>query len=274
MKAPAFQFYAQDFLTGCTYLTNEEIGMYIKMLCKQWTDGRIPIKRLEFLVGAKWENLSQDLKEKFEFDGEFLHNKRLEIEREKQKEKSEKAKISADKRWKKPAGNLTNKKKSKVMRTHDKGISEKDAFLEEEDRSMKNEVEEEKEVETEVILDGKINFEEIVKAFNEMCPNLPSVQKLTTQRKIALKNRISEHSLQVLGNVFKAVSESQFLNGTNERSWTADFDWILKPANFIKIIEGRYKNKNYGNTGNGNSKSDSELKAGINNSVDKLFGKK
>ena len=100
MKAPAFQFYAQDFLTGCTYLTNEEIGMYIKMLCKQWSDGRIPIKRLEFLVGAKWENLSQDLKEKFEFDGEFLHNKRLEIEREKQKEKSEKAKISADKRWK------------------------------------------------------------------------------------------------------------------------------------------------------------------------------
>lgn len=83
MKSPSFQFYAQDFLTGVTYLTNEEIGMYIKMLAKQWTDGKIPKKRLGFLVGIDWENFSEELKSKFIDKGEYLINIRLEQERDK-----------------------------------------------------------------------------------------------------------------------------------------------------------------------------------------------
>ena len=78
MKAPAFQFYAQDFLTGCTYLTNEEIGMYVKMLCKQWTDGNIPKKRLGFLIGFEWDKLSEELQGKFKDFGDYVLNKELE----------------------------------------------------------------------------------------------------------------------------------------------------------------------------------------------------
>tara|TARA_R110002050_G_scaffold268962_1_gene411152 strand:- start:225 stop:347 length:123 start_codon:yes stop_codon:yes gene_type:complete len=33
-KAPAFQLYAQDFLTGVMDLTMEERGVYITLLCK------------------------------------------------------------------------------------------------------------------------------------------------------------------------------------------------------------------------------------------------
>jgi uncharacterized protein YdaU (DUF1376 family) len=83
MKAPSFQFYAQDFLTGVIYLTNEEVGIYIKMLSKQWTDGKIPKKRLGFLVGYDWVNLSDELKEKFTDVGDYVFNERLEVEREK-----------------------------------------------------------------------------------------------------------------------------------------------------------------------------------------------
>lgn len=90
MSSPTFQFYAQDFLTGCTYLTNEEIGMYIKMLCKQWTDGNIPKKRIGFLLGIEWVSISDELKSKFIDDGDFLINERLEIEREKQRKFKEK----------------------------------------------------------------------------------------------------------------------------------------------------------------------------------------
>ena len=36
-KAPAFQLYAQDFLTGVMDLTMEERGVYITLLCKQWS---------------------------------------------------------------------------------------------------------------------------------------------------------------------------------------------------------------------------------------------
>jgi len=83
MNAPAFQFYAQDFLTGVMYLTSEEKGIYITMLCKQWTDGKIPKKRLGFLVGLEWESFSDELKEKFEDCGEYVVNNRLESERNK-----------------------------------------------------------------------------------------------------------------------------------------------------------------------------------------------
>ncbi len=83
MNAPAFQFYAQDFLTGCMYLTNEEIGMYIKMLAKQWTDGKIPKKRLGFLIGIEWDSISDELKSKFKDLGDYVLNERLENERSK-----------------------------------------------------------------------------------------------------------------------------------------------------------------------------------------------
>ncbi|CAA7195429.1 DUF1376 domain-containing protein [Chryseobacterium potabilaquae] len=83
MTAPAFQLYAQDFLTGCIFLTNEEVGIYIRILTKQWTDGKIPKKRLGFLVGFEWDTFSEELKEKFIDEGGFIYNKRLENEREK-----------------------------------------------------------------------------------------------------------------------------------------------------------------------------------------------
>jgi len=80
-NTPSFQFYAQDFLTGVMYLTNEEIGIYIKMLAKQWTDGKIPKKRLGFLVGFEWETLSEELRTKFKDCGEYVFCSELESKR-------------------------------------------------------------------------------------------------------------------------------------------------------------------------------------------------
>lgn len=39
---------------------------------------------------------------------------------------------------------------------------------------------------------------------------------------------------------FGHIARSNFLIGENDRGWKANFDWILKPANFIKIVEGGY----------------------------------
>ena len=118
MKAPSFQFYAQDFLTGVIYLTNEEIGIYIKMLAKQWTDGSIPKKRLGFLVGYEWENFSDELKSKFVDMGETLINKRLEIERDKKIKFLEKQKRNGEKGGRPPKSlnpNNPNKSQKKPL---------------------------------------------------------------------------------------------------------------------------------------------------------------
>ena len=42
MKAPAFQFYADDFVGGTVDLSAEDVGCYIRLLCYQWGRGEIP----------------------------------------------------------------------------------------------------------------------------------------------------------------------------------------------------------------------------------------
>jgi cell division protein FtsB len=75
-KDPAFLFYSQDFLTGCTDLTMEERGQYITLLCLQHQKGRLTDKSIKLAVGV----VSKDVLTKFIVDGEGFYNKRLEEE--------------------------------------------------------------------------------------------------------------------------------------------------------------------------------------------------
>jgi len=47
---------------------------------------------------------------------------------------------------------------------------------------------------------------------------------------------------------FQSVSKSRFLtgrvNGKDGRAFVADLEWILKPSNFAKIVEGKYHGNN------------------------------
>ena len=41
MKDPAFLFYSSDFLSGTMLMNNEEIGIYIKLICLQHQQGHL-----------------------------------------------------------------------------------------------------------------------------------------------------------------------------------------------------------------------------------------
>ena len=41
---------------------------------------------------------------------------------------------------------------------------------------------------------------------------------------------------------FEIVEESDFLSGRSN-DWNATFDWLVKPANAVKVAEGNYTNK-------------------------------
>lgn len=103
-RAPAFQFYADDFLAGTMTMTNEERGAYISLLCLQWSKGfvtELDIQRICLGMPTHCQGICQS---KFEIgeDGNF-RNKRLEKERAKQKERSEKQREIANLRWSKDA---------------------------------------------------------------------------------------------------------------------------------------------------------------------------
>ena len=103
-RAPAFQFYADDFLAGTMTMTNEERGAYISLLCLQWSKGfvtELDIQRICLGMPTHCQGICQG---KFEVgdDGHY-RNKRLEVERAKQKERSEKQRDIANLRWNKDA---------------------------------------------------------------------------------------------------------------------------------------------------------------------------
>ena len=80
--------------------------------------------------------------------------------------------------------------------------------------------------------------------FNEICKSLPKCMKLTEQRKAAIKARWAEYGAEVF-TAFEKAEASDFLTGRNGGWAGADFDWILRPTNIVKILEGNYDNERY-----------------------------
>lgn len=80
MKDPAFLFYSSDFMTGTMFLTNEQVGKYIRLLCAQHlsADDRLSEKHMISICGT----LEADIIEKFTKDeAGFYYNERLRAER-------------------------------------------------------------------------------------------------------------------------------------------------------------------------------------------------
>lgn len=95
-KAPAFQFYANDFMDATRFWSTNAVGLFIRCLCIQWTHGGLPsdVRTLASGVGMSFEEFEASWKTvsgKFEMceDGS-LRNSRLEAVRSRQDEVSSK----------------------------------------------------------------------------------------------------------------------------------------------------------------------------------------
>jgi len=89
MKSPAFQFYADDFIGGTVALSMADTGAYIRLLCYQWGNGKIPSDEIE-LVRITGGKFSKAVLDKFPRG----KNRRLEQERRKQSEYRNKQRLS------------------------------------------------------------------------------------------------------------------------------------------------------------------------------------
>ncbi|MCI1930504.1 MAG: hypothetical protein LKJ13_02280 [Clostridia bacterium] len=112
-----------------------------------------------------------------------------------------------------------------------------------------------------------IDFKGIKDYFNQYCTSFPKVTEMTKQRKEHIRDFLKNHSEADLYKLFDTAQESDFLTGTN-RSWKANFDWIIKPENAIKIFEGNYQNKQDKKVTTGNSNLDVLAKWANRNGVD------
>jgi hypothetical protein len=69
---------------------------------------------------------------------------------------------------------------------------------------------------------------------------LPQIVGLTGKRLRHLKARIREHPLDHWFEAFNAIERNPWMHGENDRGWRADFDFLLQPSSFQKLIEGSY----------------------------------
>ena len=133
MKAPAFQFYASDFLSDINVVTMSmsQRGIYITLIAHEWLEGKLPadVSTLKRLCGnpenweSDWEKVSTCFKER---DG-YIYNSRLESEREKlsayRERMSQAGKKGANKRWNSQAiAKPSIKKKKKEVENRSKKI--------------------------------------------------------------------------------------------------------------------------------------------------------
>lgn len=106
----------------------------------------------------------------------------------------------------------------------------------EEDKDKDKDKEEEKRKE--------IDYQQIVDLYNEICVSFPSVRALSDARKKAIKARMhSGFTIEDFKEIFARAEQSSFLKGKNDRNWSATFDWMLKDANAVKILDGNYTDK-------------------------------
>ena len=78
-KDPAVLFYTSDFLSGTFSMTNEEVGMYIRLLCLQHQKGKLTEKDMLNICKA----YAPDVYDKFELVDGYYINKRMFDESEK-----------------------------------------------------------------------------------------------------------------------------------------------------------------------------------------------
>lgn len=83
--------------------------------------------------------------------------------------------------------------------------------------------------------------EMIFKLFNEICGNcLSKAEKLTDKRKKILRKLPKEYTEEKITQYFQKVINTPFLTGDNDKDWRADFDWLIKEDNIVKVLEGKY----------------------------------
>lgn len=89
----------------------------------------------------------------------------------------------------------------------------------------------------------------IIEYWNKNFINLPKISNLSENRKNKINARLNdfgdeENWLNTIDEIFKKISESEFLSGNNNQGWKCNFDWVFaNDKNYLKILEGNYDNK-------------------------------
>ena len=88
-----------------------------------------------------------------------------------------------------------------------------------------------------------LKLEPIVKKWNSLgLQEIKAINAGTNRHKL-LNARIKDYGIDKVLETIESVNRSSFLKGQNNRGWVITFDWLIKPNNFVKVMEGNYIDK-------------------------------
>ena len=93
--------------------------------------------------------------------------------------------------------------------------------------------------------EDKIDFEKVRQQFNRLMEQqkIPKLKgKITGQRKAFFEARVRENGIISVYRVMIKAAASNFLNGGGRNGWFANFEWLFRPNNFPKVLDGYYDN--------------------------------
>lgn len=119
-------------------------------------------------------------------------------------------------------------------------------------KSVTTEIELEKETETDsespLPPAGESECAEVVSRFNSICVSLNKVSRMTEPRRKAVQSALNAVGQEKLTELFRKAEASDFLTKRNSSGWKAGFDWLMKPENYTKVLEGNYDNRSAAHT--------------------------
>lgn len=265
------QWHIGDWISDTALLTPTERGVYFDLLMRYYKEER-PIMQMECTRIARAyapdeQNAMQYvLSQFFELKGDSYVHKRCEEEIARAHANIDKRKKAADARWSKQ----DKEKRATSEISSDANVNASayangnasayaNGMLTINHKPLTNK---EKEITKENKPSSEFNsdstdrlpcpYERIKQVFNESLPELPVITRMSDGRKKALKARWIEETTRLgittqdagiahFKAFFERVKSSDFLTG-RKTDWRADFDWLIKAANFLKTLEGKYDN--------------------------------
>ena len=251
-----YQFHISDWVLHTSHLTLEEEAVYRRLLDYYYdTERPIPIKTQSVIrrlrLGLHSDIVDLILNEFFVEENDGWHNLRADQEIADYHKKAEIARENGRK-----GGRPKKQSKEKQGVTENENPEEtQPVFLAnpEETGSKANQEprtsNEEPETKVKGVKTPICPHQEIVDLYHKKLPTLPNVKIWGEPRKKKLQARWREsgerQSLDWWSSFFDDINNNcKFLLGENDRNWSADLEWIITPKNFVKIIEGKYRENN------------------------------
>lgn len=207
-KDPAFLFYPNDFDAKTKFFTDEQVGIYLRLLIAQFQHGHLSERQVNHICKTH----DTDVLSKFDRDADGnYYNERLEFEIERRKKYTESRKL-----------NRNRKNKS----SHMKNIS--DSYV----QHMENENENENS--NVVIPNNKISKKELKiieqTIFDDFLnANCPSVRKLKIQMTPEQAEKLAtEFGMQACHEIFEAMENWQPLTKKSKSVFLTAKTWLNK----------------------------------------------